>query len=327
MNYSVIICTHNPRPDYLVRVLNALRSQTAPVSEWELLLIDNASIEPVDQTFDVAWHPAARVIRVEKLGKVAALLRGVAESQGQLLVIVDDDNVLDHEYLAIAGRIGREWPILGAWGGSIIAEFEEVPQPWAQPYLRYLAIREVTRDEWSNFNDPGHFGQLPWGAGMCVRQEAARLWAERTSGHDLLSTLNRKGKGLLTGEDTEMALAACDLGLGTGLFSSLRLTHLIRAERVSEVYLLNLMEGMVYSLNVGAAIRGQVPEVMSWPRFLWGHFTALRRGFREFRFYRASVRGMRAAARDMAVRDKEVSRKMSHRHQPLDGAHNELPLP
>jgi len=36
---SVIICTHNPRPDYLQRVLDALKAQTLPKENWELLLM------------------------------------------------------------------------------------------------------------------------------------------------------------------------------------------------------------------------------------------------------------------------------------------------
>jgi len=60
---SVIICTHNPRPDYFSRVLAALRQQTLPLSEWELLVIDNQSAEPIAGRLNLTWHPAAQVIR------------------------------------------------------------------------------------------------------------------------------------------------------------------------------------------------------------------------------------------------------------------------
>jgi hypothetical protein len=42
---SVVICTHNSRLIYLRRVLEALRSQTLPLEQWELLLIDNATVK------------------------------------------------------------------------------------------------------------------------------------------------------------------------------------------------------------------------------------------------------------------------------------------
>jgi len=36
---TVLIYTHNHRPDYLRRTLEALRVQTLPGSDWELLTI------------------------------------------------------------------------------------------------------------------------------------------------------------------------------------------------------------------------------------------------------------------------------------------------
>ncbi|RYG01725.1 MAG: glycosyltransferase, partial [Chitinophagaceae bacterium] len=43
MNLSVVICAHNPNPEYLKRVLLSLQKQTLPIEKWELLLIDNKS--------------------------------------------------------------------------------------------------------------------------------------------------------------------------------------------------------------------------------------------------------------------------------------------
>jgi glycosyltransferase involved in cell wall biosynthesis len=46
MQLTVLLCSHNPRRDYLQRTLNSLRAQTPPEEEWELLLVDNASNPP-----------------------------------------------------------------------------------------------------------------------------------------------------------------------------------------------------------------------------------------------------------------------------------------
>ena len=74
MNISVVICSHNPREDYLRRVLAALKAQTLPKEQWELLLIDNASKEPLAGRW-VFWHPYARIIRENQLGLTPARLR------------------------------------------------------------------------------------------------------------------------------------------------------------------------------------------------------------------------------------------------------------
>jgi len=60
---SVVICSHNPRVDYLARMLGALQAQTLPSSDWELLFVDNASSSRLEDICDLSWHPNARYIR------------------------------------------------------------------------------------------------------------------------------------------------------------------------------------------------------------------------------------------------------------------------
>ena len=96
---SVIICSHNPQKDYLLKTLTGLRRQTASKKTWELLLIDNASDEALTKKWDVSWHPNGRIIREKKLGLTYARLRGIREAKGAIFIFVDDDNLLDKEYL------------------------------------------------------------------------------------------------------------------------------------------------------------------------------------------------------------------------------------
>ncbi len=119
---SIIICTHNPRRDYLERVIEALKSQTLPINQWELLLIDNASNQPLSSEIDLGWHYNSRHIREEQLGLTPARLRGIQEAEAETLVFVDDDNVLDSDYLEMALKVSEAWPIIGAWGGQLRGE-------------------------------------------------------------------------------------------------------------------------------------------------------------------------------------------------------------
>ncbi|MBV8886846.1 MAG: glycosyltransferase family 2 protein, partial [Chroococcidiopsidaceae cyanobacterium CP_BM_RX_35] len=164
---SVITCSHNPRLDYLEKVLAALKSQTLLLEEWEYLLIDNANEHLLSAKIDLSWHPNARHIREDKLGLTPARLRGIQEAQAKLLVFVDDDNVLDIDYLAVALQISKDWSVLGAWGGEIRGEFETPPPDWAKPYLINLGIRELQQDQWSNLLHQHE--TTPCGAGICVR--------------------------------------------------------------------------------------------------------------------------------------------------------------
>src|SRR5215213_946920 len=96
-------------------------------------------------------------------------------------------------------------------------------------------------DKWSNV--PEFSPTLPYGAGLCVRRRVALAWAtQMTKGSPLRLALDPTGRGLLRCGDLDLALTAPDIGLGTGLFTALRLTHLIPARRVEPKYLAELQE-------------------------------------------------------------------------------------
>ncbi len=260
---SVVICTHNPRMSYLNRVLAALRRQTLPVDRWELLLVDNASSCPVASQSDITWHPFGRHLGEPTLGLTAARLKGIQSSRAELLVFVDDDNVLSEDYLEKALEIGWNHPFLGAWGGGIKPEFEAAPPEWTRDFWWLLAIVELDRDTWSNHID--NFSACPCGAGMCVRRSVAIKYQELCENDTTRRSLDRKGDALTSCGDSDLAFVSCDLGLGTGRFQRLQLSHLIPPNRTTLPYLVRLTEEMTFSSHVLASLRGRPPSLAQGP--------------------------------------------------------------
>lgn len=300
MDVSVVICTHNPREDFLRRTLEALKAQTLTTSRWEFILIDNASKELLAEKWDLSWHPAARHVREDKVGLTAARLRGIGESKGELIVFVDDDNVLDPDYLEKAVEIGTEWKVLGAWGGQSDPEFQTPPPDWAAPFLGMLAIRAVTKEIWSN--DPNHLGAQPWGAGMCIRREVALEYLRAVREDPVRRALDRTGNALGSCGDIDLVQTCPDLGFGFGLFPKLRLLHLIPPGRLNEDYLLRIHEGTVTSLAILKAARGlgNPPPVSSAGRKLIDLYHYLRMGRLDRRVWKSTQRAYQTA--------REVSR-------------------
>jgi len=240
---SVIICSHNPREKYLKRVLEALEAQTFDRRHWELLLVDNGSEEILERKWNISWHPEGRHIREDKLGLSWARQRGIRDSRGEILIFVDDDNVLPPSYLKTAVQLGKEWPILGAWGPSaIVPEYEVEP---AEQLKDLMPIRDLAGPRWTNVLPPS-IEAMPWGAGLCVRRAVAEAYCE-LSRNDTIPITGRRGKLLLGAEDDEICYTACSLGMGVATFPDLRLTHLIPKERMSEAYLIKLVEGAMLS--------------------------------------------------------------------------------
>jgi len=294
---SVITCAHNPRRDYLDRVIEALGNQTLASDRWEYLLVDNASQQPLAGQADLSWHPNARHLREEKLGLTYARLRSIRESSGAILIFVDDDNVLDADYLEQVEEIAGKWPLIGAWAGQTRPGFESPPRDWTREYWGRLVIREFDQDRWSN--QPADDRAMPYGAGMCVRRRVADHYAYLHASGRRRILLDRVGESLISGGDSDLAICACDLGLGMGLFTSLKLTHLIPEARLTEDYLVRLVEGLACSSVLLSSFRSNNGGPSS-PKLSTAAADVVRlliRNRRERRFFRAVRNGERKAAK------------------------------
>lgn len=265
---SVIICTHNPRADYLSRCIAALKAQTLPAEAWELVVVDNLSDEPLAGRLDLTWHPGARLVREETLGLTPARLRGIDEARGDVLVFVDDDNVLDADYLRLTLEVARDKPFLGSWSGQCLPEFDAPAPDWMTRYWGNLALRQVDRDLWSNL--PRVPMTLPCGAGLCIRRDAASHYLALNRTGKRSFQLDRTGKSLVSGGDQDLAACACDIGYGVGVIAALRLTHLIPAARLTVDYHARLAEGIWFSAVILAFLRGAKDEVSDY-RVRWTH--------------------------------------------------------
>ena len=251
---SLIVCTKNPRHDYLAKTFAALREQTLPLTAWQLVVVDNDSTPPLRTRIELDWHPNARLVTESEPGFTPALLRGIQEVSGNVCVLVHDDNLLAPEYLEQVCRIAREWPQLGAWGGGYEPEYEEQPAPHLAPYLGYLAVNACKHDHWSNrLYD---YAATPCGAGMAVRTDVLRHYAGLLRHDARRRSLGRHTDKLTSCEDFDIAFTAIDLDYGTGVFSCLRVTHLIPKARVQPDYLRRLVEGHAYSTVLLHSFRG-----------------------------------------------------------------------
>jgi glycosyltransferase involved in cell wall biosynthesis len=306
---SVITCSHNPRADYLARVVAALRTQTLFPDQWEYLLVDSGSTDPLQRRIDLSWHPHSRCVREEEAGLTRARLRGIAEAAGDLLIFVDDDNVLDLDFLEQAIHIYHTRPDIGSWSGASRPGFDEPAPSWTRRHWGNLVIRDVPRDMWSNL--PMLPDTMPCGAGLCVRRSVANHYATLHREGKRPFALDRNGESLLSGGDNDLAACACDVGLGVGVFGALRLTHLIPANRLRESYLVSLAENIALSTVILRSFR--VSSNAFAPLSLKRRVADVLRSFimssRERRVFRAVRRGERRARELLASMAAPASQK------------------
>jgi glycosyltransferase involved in cell wall biosynthesis len=266
----IALCTHNPRPEFIAETLAALRNQTLPATDWELLVVDNASTPPLAGRLDLSWYPRARIVREERLGIAPArvcALREFTSGSADLLLFIDDDNILAPDYLRVGLDIAAREPALGCWGGQLLPRFLAPPPDWIGPFLKYLAVfpleRELRLDHFAGDYDP-----VPPTAGMFLRRAvAARYLAQVTAPGRL--ALGGDARLRIGGEDMDLALTAIDIGFEIARLPPLVLTHIIPPNRLTEEYIATLLRGASAGSAILSALRGVSPELHpDWRRWL-----------------------------------------------------------
>lgn len=261
---SVVIPTHNPHRGRLDRTLGGLRAQTLATADWELLVVDNASVPALEGSALTAGPSNLRLVREPQLGLTAARRCGLRAASGEFVVFVDDDNVLAPDYLERVLEIFAREPQLGAAGGRSVPAFEAPPPAWVREFDDLLACRDLgEREMIATRRGPDSPDRdryplcAPIGAGMAVRRAAIASWLAA----DDESLSDRRGNELSSSGDNDIALSILRGGWSVGYFPSLRLTHLIPSARTQRDYLARLNRGIARSWMQVLAKHGVNP----WP--------------------------------------------------------------
>lgn len=111
--FSVVIPTYG-RPAYLREAVESVLGQT--VQDFEVLVVDDASPEPVDPPRD----PRVRLVRRDANGgSAAARNTGIDNARGEYVTFLDDDDVFTPDRLEIALEGLARAPIAVCWGSYL----------------------------------------------------------------------------------------------------------------------------------------------------------------------------------------------------------------
>jgi len=186
------------------------------------------------------WHSNTKKVLEPRQGLTNARLRGFAEAKGGIIIMVDDDNVLDSDYLANTSAIFNKYSDLGAAGGKSIPVFEIPPPSWIKEFYGNLALRDLGNAILINGWNNTYPASAPIGAGMTIRKEALKNYLAKAASGQKLSG-DRTGSNLSSGGDNDIVLEILKSGWNVGYFPSLSLQHLVPAGRVKVSYLSKLL--------------------------------------------------------------------------------------
>jgi Glycosyl transferase family 2 len=247
---DVCICVHNPRLPLLKLVLSALARQTVAPEVYRVFIVDNASSPPVPEE---VLAPLIRrgiessVIREPEPGLTRARLRAIEATDATWVLFVDDDNVLDVDYLDEGFKFIAENPNVACFGGRLLLPPELTPAEWCKPYLSYMAIRDLGDATLSGISERWQVWEPP-GAGVFVRREVLSQYWDLAKRRPEMFSLGRSGaNNLASCDDSLLMSGAARLGMATAYNPRLRLWHHLHPRRFELPYLLRLMKAYGFS--------------------------------------------------------------------------------
>jgi GT2 family glycosyltransferase len=120
VDVSILIPTYR-RPALLERTLESLLALRPPPITYEILVIDNSGDRDTQRVLGaVAGQMPIRLLTEPCRSKNRALLRGLEEAAGDLLVFTDDDIVANADWVTEIVDGARRWPDHAVFGGRVL---------------------------------------------------------------------------------------------------------------------------------------------------------------------------------------------------------------
>ena len=268
---SIIICTYN-REKYIRPLLESIAKNDYPTTDYEIVLVDNNCTDNthgVCEQFAAAHKEVAfRYVIEPEQGLSAARNKGIKEAKGDIIIYVDDDALVDTDYIRQYAEHFATYPETMAAGGPIEPLYESKEPSWMSPYTKALLTA------WMNYGTQVREypnGRYPGGGNAAYRKEVF----ERVG---LFNTeLGRKGNLLLASEEKDIFDKMKALGMKVLYLPTPVLHHCIPQTKLEEDYFnrLTLQIGRSERMRTRAISKGKYLSRLASEVVKWGGTLAL----------------------------------------------------
>ncbi|MCL6261242.1 glycosyltransferase [Aquiflexum sp. TKW24L] len=246
VDFSIIVFTYNPNIVIIRKVLDAVHKLQIPEDcKVEYIISDNNSKNGwKDIVIDeyAALLPSLQVLNTEKKGKVQSILNGYALCKGNYIVSIDDDNVIQSDYLLRLHELIKLYPQVWVWGpGTIQVKFVSDVPYWVSSQRWLFQEKAHTEVEFGNVQYWTSY--YPSGTGFILKNEVAKLYLEKVKSGVMTST-HRSGESLASGEDSQIVYCALLMGYSAGVAPQLVLNHWTENEKANIQYCRKLVFGV-----------------------------------------------------------------------------------
>ena len=260
---SFIICTYN-REQYIYESLSRLAKNTNQTG-WEIVLIDNNSTDSTAiecGRFKKDYPKVNYHYFVEKQqGLSYARNRGITEAKGEWLVFLDDDAMVEKDYIGNLQNHLVDYPEASAFGGQITPFFEEGEPDWYSKWSMGFVSAIDRGDKVHVFPE----NKFPIGANMGIKREVI----EKVGVFN--TELGRTGNNLLAGEEKDLFNRIRKAGGRILYFPNIGVKHCIPGRRTTKEFVALLAYGVGVSerlrtrhIGTGAYCKRLFMELAKW---------------------------------------------------------------
>ena len=180
---SLLIATYN-RADRLIETLESVVAQDAPAELWECVVVNNNSTDCTAERFAAfaAAHPQynLRMVEEHNQGLSYARNRGIRESTGEYMAIIDDDERIVPEFISAYISLFDTVPEAVAGGGPIVPVYPAGRPAWMSCFTeRPIANTMYLGDRVREFPGRRQYGHTP----QCGETLRSLRHIARTCGH------------------------------------------------------------------------------------------------------------------------------------------------
>lgn len=242
---SVIICTYN-RDKYIYDVLRSVAENTFSTEGYEIVLVDNNCTDNTKARYAqfVSDFPAVntRYVFEKEQGLSHARNRGIKEAQGEIVIYVDDDAVVNSDYLATYADFFSSHLDVDAAGGPIIPLYETEEPPWMSHFTRQLITGKL---DLGNKKRKFPKNSFPGGGNAAYRKSVF----EKVGLFNV--DLGRKGRNLIGAEEKDIFDKMTRQNMQFYYLSTAILYHIIPEQKLLPEY----FNKLTYSIGVSERSR------------------------------------------------------------------------
>ncbi len=228
---SVVICTYNGAERLPETIRHIARQNVPRHIPWEFIVVNNASSDNTAEVTHRIWSSydaTAPLIIVDEPnpGLSFARSKGFATANFEFVLMCDDDNWLDPDYVKLVFEIMSTNETIGALGGRGELVFETEPPEWVRHFPIFAAGAQASK------SGPTPRARI-YGAGCVIRKSAYERLMK--AGFRSLLT-DRLGKELSSGGDYELCYGLFMARYTIWYDERLTFRHFIPSDRFSRDY-------------------------------------------------------------------------------------------